>query len=238
MGDNGGGDETAPPSGCELMGAVGILLQIGLAFASLSTLLFKRYRERPRRAWKIWAFDAIKQACSQGLLHILNVLLSLTFADPCVQYFLNLIFDTTIGVLILSGLVWFTKRVIKRLRLNSMTFGEYGHPPKVVRFLKQLALFLVLSAIMKVIIYALLLIPFFAIIATWMLSPLKGKPVIELLVVMVFTPLIMNTFQFWVVDQVIKKKKEERPTAATYFEEDGDDSLMLADNFYGIDEKL
>ena len=72
-------DEEPESSGCELMGQFGILLQLGLAVLSFSTLmckiigflsfqlksatqlelllvlfLVKRWREKPRRPWKIW----------------------------------------------------------------------------------------------------------------------------------------------------------------------------------------
>ena len=214
-----------------------------------------------------------------------------TFLFSNGRYFLNLVLDTTIGVLIMSFLVWLTKRVVTKCKLRSVTFGDYGDPPKFVTFLKQLGLFLLLAIIMKVsvllllllflflfffmvllpdlqlIVIGLLMIPFFEMIAAYMLSPLKGKPSVELVVVMVITPLIMNTFQFWVrtssllfvtlfvfgktharsfilslqvVDQIIKKKKPTaHRTAAAYFEDDNDSNeLMLADDFYGIDEKL
>ena len=211
-----------------------------------------------------------------------------TFLFSNGRYFLNLVLDTTIGVLIMSFLVWLTKRFVTRCKLRSVTFGDYGEPPKFVTFLKQLGLFLLLAIIMKVsvllllllflflfffmvllpdlqlIVIGLLMIPFFEMIAAYMLSPLKGKPSVELVVVMVITPLIMNTFQFWVrtsslmfvaccvwetharsfspqvVDQIIKKKKPTaHRTAAAYFEDDNDSNeLMLADDFYGIDEKL
>jgi len=259
-------EEEIDDSGCELLGKFGLLLQFGLAVVAFSSLLFKRYREKPKRPTKIWllfllfsklnskckiikkrVYDVSKQALSQGMLHSLNVLFSFTLADPCVQYFMNIMLDTTIGVLIMGLFVWILKRVIKRYRLKRLAFGDYGNPPLFSNFMLQLLLFLSLALIMKLIVRGIIMIPFLEEMSSFLLSPLKGHPNTELVVVMVITPLCMNIFQFWVVDQLIKRKSgENKPTSASnynYSESDfnnmeEDDSRIFNANVYGIDENL
>lgn len=46
-------------------------------------------------------------------------------------------------------------------------------------------------------------------IADFVLTPFNAVPQVKLVVVMIFTPFIMNTFQFWVTDNFIKKQKDE-----------------------------
>ena len=62
---------------CQLIGLVGILIQLILAAASFSVLIYKRYTERPKRAWKIWFLDTSKQGVSQFLAHVINVAISI-----------------------------------------------------------------------------------------------------------------------------------------------------------------
>ena len=44
----------------------------------------------------------------------------------------------------------------------------------------------------------LLLLPFLEPLAAWMLGPILGNTTLELVVVMVLTPLVMDVFSFWV----------------------------------------
>ncbi len=66
-----------PIQSCQLIGFAGILVQLILAALSFSVLIYKRYTEEPKRAWKIWAMDTSKQGVSQILAHIINVALSI-----------------------------------------------------------------------------------------------------------------------------------------------------------------
>jgi len=62
---------------CRLLGPFALLVQAGLGALALLSLVFKRWRERPRRPVKVWAFDASKQVFGSVLLHILNLLMSM-----------------------------------------------------------------------------------------------------------------------------------------------------------------
>lgn len=103
--DAGGGD-------CELLGPFSLVIQAALGLLALSSLVWKRYRERPRRPIKVWSFDVSKQVVGSGLLHIANLLMSMLSAgklsvnmkavesiaeeykpNPCSFYLLNLGID-------------------------------------------------------------------------------------------------------------------------------------------------
>lgn len=110
---------------CELLGPFAILVQAALGGLALLSLVFKRWRERPQRPVKIWAFDASKQVLGSVLLHLANLVMSMFSAgqiqasivqaaasavgangekyqpNPCSFYLLNLGIDTTLGIPIL-----------------------------------------------------------------------------------------------------------------------------------------
>ena len=67
----------SPNTHCSVIGLLGILIQIGLGVLSFSVLIIKRHFETPRRPWKIWRYDTIKQAASQLLAHFINLTISM-----------------------------------------------------------------------------------------------------------------------------------------------------------------
>ena len=62
---------------CKLLGHFAILVQGALGALALLSLVWKRYRERPRRPVKIWFFDVSKQVVGSIMLHAANVFLSM-----------------------------------------------------------------------------------------------------------------------------------------------------------------
>lgn len=95
---------------CELFGWFGVLVQLMLGVLSFSVLVYKRFKEKPKRPWRIWCLDTIKQAVSQLLAHFLNVAISLRLSvkkdnNPCLWYFATIILDTTVGMLICIGIL-------------------------------------------------------------------------------------------------------------------------------------
>lgn len=108
-----------PPQGkCELLGNFALFVQLALGALALLVLVFKRWRERPQRPVKVWAFDVSKQVVGSILLHIANLLMSMLSSgqlsvdvaeaaisdqtqegdNPCSFYFLNLLIDVSISV--------------------------------------------------------------------------------------------------------------------------------------------
>lgn len=96
----------ASSSTCSMTGLLGIIIQLALGVLSFSVLIIKRFRESPRRPWKIWLFDTSKQLISQLMAHFINLTISLALsynddsADECLWYLTTNILDNTLGVLI------------------------------------------------------------------------------------------------------------------------------------------
>ena len=108
---------------CELFNIFSYFVQFVLAVLSFSVLVFKRYRERPMRPWKVWFFDISKQIASACTQHCLNLLLSViastdTTADECIWYFLNFLLDTTIGVFFCFLMMTFVQWLVKKYKIE------------------------------------------------------------------------------------------------------------------------
>ena len=105
---SGGGPRPGAENGeCKLLGPFALFIQGALGVLALLVLVFKRWRERPQRPLKIWAFDASKQVVGSALLHVANLLMSMLSsgqltikagdfqANPCSFYLLNLAIDVS-----------------------------------------------------------------------------------------------------------------------------------------------
>jgi hypothetical protein len=62
---------------CKLLGPFALLIQGALGILALMSLVFKRWRETPRRPLKVWSFDVSKQVFGSVLLHLANLLMSM-----------------------------------------------------------------------------------------------------------------------------------------------------------------
>lgn len=62
---------------CHLLGKYALIVQGLLGLLAVSSLVFKRFRESPRRPLKIWFFDVSKQVFGSVLLHLANILMSM-----------------------------------------------------------------------------------------------------------------------------------------------------------------
>jgi len=70
--------DAGPEQGeCRLLGPFALFVQAGLGVLAILSLVFKRWREVPRRPVKVWAFDASKQVLGSALLHVLNLIMSM-----------------------------------------------------------------------------------------------------------------------------------------------------------------
>lgn len=104
---------------CRLLGPFALLVQSALGVLALLSLVFKRWRERPRRPLKIWFFDVSKQVVGTALLHVANLAMSMLSSgidaaahaakiaeaskgegeelpNPCSFYLLNLAIDVSL----------------------------------------------------------------------------------------------------------------------------------------------
>lgn len=62
---------------CQLLGSFALFVQGALGALALSTLVYKRYRERPQRPLRIWFFDVSKQVFGSVLVHMANIFMSM-----------------------------------------------------------------------------------------------------------------------------------------------------------------
>lgn len=77
----GPGGGNADDAKCELLGPFALLVQAALGAIALLVLVYKRWRERPQRPVKVWAFDVSKQVFG-CMYHILLLLLLCPSSTP------------------------------------------------------------------------------------------------------------------------------------------------------------
>lgn len=263
------GSPSATPSGslpndpqntgeCELLGPFAILVQAALGGLALLSLVYKRWKERPQRPIKIWAFDASKQVFGSVLLHLANLVMSLFSAgqiqasvgktaanvagvkgnkyqpNPCSFYLLNLAIDTTIGIPILIVILRLLTAGASLTPLanppESIRSGEYGTPPQASWWLKQSMIYFIGLLGMKSCVFVIFeLLPWIIRVGDWALRWTEGNEAIQVAFVMLIFPLIMNALQYYIIDSFIKNNK-----VTTEVEDGqgaaGEDGALLADD--------
>ncbi|KAK6538896.1 hypothetical protein TWF694_010453 [Orbilia ellipsospora] len=239
-----------PDSGqCELLGSFALLVQAALGALALTSLVYKRWRERPQRPVKIWFFDASKQVVGSILVHIANLVLALLSSgkfdttphpsrlvrrdddyhpNPCSFYLLNLAIDTTVGIAILIYALRIITRLCEMLPPDNsfsygITSGDYGSPPKASNWIKQSIIYFAGLMVMKFIVAILFAI--FPIVlgkfGDFLLGWTEGNRKVQIAFVMFIFPLIMNAVQYYIIDIFIKKQETKAPQLGG--EEGGDD---------------
>lgn len=110
-------EQAAEENQCKLLGPFALFVQGALGLLALLTLVFKRFRESPKRPWRVWFFDVAKQVTGSIILHLINLLMSELGAgnlenqvaeigskvqdeegrkpNPCSFYLLNLAIDVS-----------------------------------------------------------------------------------------------------------------------------------------------
>lgn len=245
---------------CKLLGPFAIIIQASLGLLALLVLVYKRWRERPQRPVKIWAFDASKQVVGSALLHLANLFMSMLSSgqmadniaqaavrsvgtaedrpqpNPCSFYLLNLAIDTTIGIPILIVLLRLIHAGASLTPIanppESIKSGNYGQPAKATWWLKQCLLYFLGLLGMKFCVFLVFtLCPWIVVVGNWALRWTEGNEAIQIAFVMLIFPLIMNAFQYYIIDTFIKNNKP-----ATEEGNDGrepghgeEDGLMAAD---------
>lgn len=243
---------------CKLLGPFAVLVQAALGLLALLSLVFKRWRERPQRPVKVWAFDASKQVFGSALLHLANLLMSMfsagqiqaSFAkaaadtvgtaevyqpNPCSFYLLNLAIDTTIGIPILIV-------ILKVLNIGasytplarppeSIQSGHYGDPPRATWWLKQSMIYFFGLLGMKVCVFFIFhILPWIGRVGDWALKWTEGNEAVQITFVMFVFPLIMNGIQYYIIDIFIKNKvdKEDDPEAGSRGSDEDEHGGLLA----------
>ncbi|XP_031438588.1 transmembrane protein 110, like [Clupea harengus] len=201
----------ATPRGCDndsLMNGFGVLIQGLLAVVAFSTLMLKRFREpiAVRRPWKIWFFDTSKQAIGAMFIHFANIFLStLTKADACSLYLMNFILDATLGMLFIWMGVKVVSRIVEHKQYTILVFGEYGDPPLASAWCGQCVIYLLIMILEKGVVTLVLLIPGWTNLQEVLLDYIPN-PQLELVLVMLIVPFIVNSLMFWVVDSLTMRK--------------------------------
>ncbi|KAK4948672.1 hypothetical protein LTR10_012676 [Elasticomyces elasticus] len=248
---------------CKLLGPFAILVQAALGVLALSSLVFKRWRERPQRPLKVWSFDVSKQVVGSILLHLANLLMSMLSSgqfddlakaaattlmadasdeyqpNPCSFYLLNLAIDTTIGIPILIC-------ILKVLTIGasytplanpreSIESGHYGTPPKAGWWLKQCLIYFLGLMGMKACVFLLFhLCPWLGRVGDWALRWTEGNEALQIAFVMLIFPLIMNALQYYIIDTFIKNnRKEEESDEQAEHGEAEEHGGLLADDVEG-----
>ncbi len=253
----------SPPDGsqntgeCELLGPFAILVQAALGGLALLSLVYKRWRERPQRPVKIWAFDASKQVFGSVLLHLANLLMSMFSAgqiqasvaqaatnaagvnggkyqpNPCSFYLLNLAIDTTLGIPILIIILRLLTAGASLTPLakppESIRSGNYGTPPRATWWLKQSMIYFMGLLGMKICVFIIFeLLPWIVQVGDWALRWTEGNEAIQIAFVLLIFPLIMNAMQYYIIDSFIKNKVHSQDDDAP--DEVGEDGALLADD--------
>ena len=221
---SGNAPETGGDNSCELVGTFSLVTQGILGLLCLLSLLVKRYYEYPmRRTWCVWFFDVLKQVLGAIGIHIFNVVLSVlkgynilvtlddTKEDPCDWYFLSIVFDCTVGVLIFYfvfvSINAFCSQHLKITQIESGKYGSDPNNPSIIAYIRQLAIYIGSLAVTKVIIY--IIMECFDEQLLWVTSHIllswldKYPDEITIFVVMFIVPVFMNCLQLVSVDSII-----------------------------------
>ncbi|KAJ5815335.1 hypothetical protein N7474_007112 [Penicillium riverlandense] len=206
---------------CRLLGPFSLFVQVALGALALLSLVYKRWRERPQRPVKVWAFDVSKQVFGSAMLHLANLLMSLFSAgqlelqthfkpNPCSFYLLNLGIDTTLGIVILIAILHVLNYVASYTPLanppESIQSGNYGHPPRAWWWFKQSIIYFLGLLGMKICVFFLIqLVPWVIKVGDWALRWTEGNTGVQIFFVMLLFPVIMNAIQYYLIDIFIKK---------------------------------
>ncbi|AAS50275.1 AAL091Cp [Eremothecium gossypii ATCC 10895] len=216
---------------CRLLGPVALFIQFFMAAVAVGGLLVKRQYEHPKRTWRVWSYDVGKQMIGSAGIHLLNVLLSIMKSqgllgtlkktdDQCDWFFVNLLMDTTVGIPILWCWLVLIHKGLQALGVQNIESGNY-YPtldkpepgaavprtgPMFSAFVKQLLVFVSGLAMMKVCIFLLLgcfeqLANLFADLVLGWSDP---WPNLQVFLVMFVFPVLLNCFQYFCVDNIIK----------------------------------
>ncbi|XP_038597343.1 store-operated calcium entry regulator STIMATE-like [Tachyglossus aculeatus] len=201
--------------GCDsgaLLDRFGLTLQALLALVAFSTLMLKRFKEpeEERRPWRIWFYDTSKQAIGALFIHFTNIYLSdLTEKDPCSLYLMNFLLDATLGMFLIWAGVKVVSWIVERQEYTLMTFGEYGDPPQAAAWIGQCMLYLLIMVFEKTAVSLVLLVPGWTKLQEILLDYIPD-PQLELILVMLIVPFIVNAIMFWVVDSLIMRKYKQK----------------------------
>jgi hypothetical protein len=141
--------------------------------------------------------------------------------DACVWYLINTLLDTTIGVISEWILVRIFEIFARKYSIevlisgcyysrNTTDYDDYHIDYSI--WVVQTGLWCIICSLMKLVIYLIMLSfpDFLENLGFSLLKSVAVYPKLELIVVMVIVPFIMNVIQFWIVDNILKESDESR----------------------------
>jgi hypothetical protein len=219
------------PVRCRLLGGLfASCIQASLALLCIAMLVVKRQYEHPRRDWYVWFLDVMKQGMGSSFGHFSNIYLSqviaytISDADECQWYCFTYIVDCTFGTAINLFFLRIFERMVEQNPVTSriFRFGDYGDPPQLTIFFVQLVVWLLIVTSVKLLILTTLL-NFLLPINSWInyiFTGISDNAELELIVVMILVPTLLNSVQFWVTDTFLKKHFTEGELTAAELNED------------------
>ncbi|CAB1345873.1 unnamed protein product [Coregonus sp. 'balchen'] len=118
---------------------------------------------------------------------------------------MNFLLDATLGMLVIWAGVKVVSRIVEYKQFTLLTFGEYGDPPQAAAWLGQCGVYLLIMVLEKSVVSLVLLIPGWTNLQSVLLDYIPN-PQVELVLVMLIVPFIVNSIMFWVVDSLMMRK--------------------------------
>jgi hypothetical protein len=202
---------------CRLLsGAFSFLVQGCLAATCLLVLLIKRWREKPKRPFVVWLCDLSKQVFSSTLQHFANlifgyILSSGGLASECAWYFVLYVITSTAAIAVVALFMAGINYLVRRYDITLLRTGEYGSPPSWRPWLAQLLVWGAVGVSEKVCTTFTLIAPFsrpLGELAHWLEQPLRAHPELELVLVMLLAPVLLNIVSVIIFDQIMKRKRK------------------------------
>jgi hypothetical protein len=138
---------------CNFFDSFGIVIQCFLGLISLLFLVLKRYLEKPRRDWIIWALDTSKQVAGQLTQHGFNLIVSNRLGShtslECEWYVINLINDCTIGFAFQVFFLKLTENTLKGTKFEFRS-GDYGSVVDKYEYLYQMFLWVTIVILVDI----------------------------------------------------------------------------------------
>jgi len=199
---------------CRLLGNFfGYFIQVALGILAFLSLVYKRYKDVPRRPWLIWGMDASKQALGAFAAHGWNVLFALFLhkasshsLNPCVLYFITFMVDAFLGLLFNFIFLLLIEQLAIVCGSDIMKSGDYGNPPRWKVWLVQITSWVLIITAVKFLLLYCVLIPLMDPLYTvghWLLVGFDPYPKLELVIVMILVPLVVNVVVFWISDNFL-----------------------------------
>lgn len=224
---------------CRLLSdSFGYLVQVLLGVLALAVLVYKRKIERPQRKLSVFVRDSSKQAFGAGVAHLINIGLSMllaTVGNECNWYAVTFIMDTVLGTVMNIVLLHAFEALLVRVspRFES---GVYSDDSPNFDFVLQLALWTAVVSLVKLVIFYAILYPFaYEVYAagSFVLQPLFEFPKLQLFVVMIIIPAILNVVAFWVQDNYLMRAAENLFEAVdSESEGDSDDEFARSESLW------